>query len=148
VAGQVRQAAPRFPSEDPGAIGFTTKHPYLAAEFRRRFPHPILPTLGNDDSYCGDYMIEPRAHSWRCSRPSGSRSWARTRRPSLATTSPRGGYDTIRPARLSLKGHRLVVLDSVFFSVNVNNACGQSTQTPALDQFAGWPDAGAGAHRR
>ena len=33
---------------------------FLANEFRRRYPDtPILPTLGNDDSYCGDYMITP-----------------------------------------------------------------------------------------
>ena len=41
--------------------GFTTKViRFLAAEFRRRYPlTPILPALGNDDSYCGDYRITP-----------------------------------------------------------------------------------------
>ena len=48
---------------------------------------------------------------------------------------PRDGSYTIPLP--GLKGHRLVVLNSVFFSVNYANVCGRSTQTPALDQF-GW----------
>jgi sphingomyelin phosphodiesterase acid-like 3 len=33
---------------------------FLANEFHRRYPNtPILTTLGNDDSDCGDYMITP-----------------------------------------------------------------------------------------
>ena len=39
-----------------------------------------------------------------------------------------------------LKGHRVVVLNSVFFSVNYANVCGRSTQTrlPWINS-AGWP---------
>ena len=35
--------------------------------------------------------------------------------------------------RLSAPGIRLVSLNTVFFSVKYNNACGSSDQTPALD---------------
>ena len=48
---------------DPGAYRqFTAKVvQFLANAFWRRFPNVrILPTLGNDDSYCGDYRIEPK----------------------------------------------------------------------------------------
>jgi hypothetical protein len=34
--------------------------------FRRRFPHtPVYPALGNNDSYCGDYQLEPAGVSAR-----------------------------------------------------------------------------------
>ena len=61
--------------KDPEAYrAFTTKVVrFLAAEFHRRYPRsPILPALGNEDSYCGDYRITPDgpflsmfAEAWR-----------------------------------------------------------------------------------
>ena len=50
-------------------------------------------------------------------------------------TFTRGGHYTAPLP--GLEGHRLIVLNSVFFSVNYDNACGRSTQTPALEQL-GW----------
>ena len=51
-------------ASDKGAAGyraFTTKVvQFFAQEFARYFPGiPVLPTLGNEDSYCGDYQVEP-----------------------------------------------------------------------------------------
>jgi hypothetical protein len=123
--------------QDPAAYrAFTTKAiRFLAAEFRRRYPSTaILPTLGNDDSYCGDYMIEPDgpflkmfAQVW--APLIGAEEDAETFR----STFERGGYYTLRLPQL--RKHRLIVLNSVFFSVNYLNACGTSTQTPALDEL-------------
>jgi hypothetical protein len=135
--GKYDRLATRSHLEDPGAYrAFTTKAiRYLADEFRRRFPRtPILPTLGNDDSYCGDYMVEAGgpfpemfAGIWEPLLGAEPNDGA------FRKTFPRGGYYTTRLT--GLNGHRLVVLNSVYFSVNYNNACGQSTQTPALDQL-------------
>lgn len=121
--------------DDPEAYrAFTAKVVrYLAAEFRRRYPNtPILPTLGNDDSYCGDYQITPDgpflgmfAETWEPLLGSNTGSFRET--------FPVGGYYTMPLPHAT--GQRLVVLNSVVFSVNYDNACGSSTQTPALDQL-------------
>ena len=90
----------------------------------------MLPTLGNDDSYCGDYMIEPVgpflkmfAAAWEPLISPGQTS-GRLPEHVLAGRLLHDG-----PARA--RRIRLVVLNSVFFSVNYENACGRSTQTPA-----------------
>jgi sphingomyelin phosphodiesterase acid-like 3 len=129
--------APASHLADPAAYrDFTTKAVrFLAGQIQARYPEtPMLLTLGNDDSYCGDYMIEPDgpflamlADVWAPllhlpEEPGGFRE-----------TFARGGYYALRlpgPER-----HRLVVLNSVFCSVNYDDECGSSTQTPALDQY-------------
>ena len=123
--------------EDPAAYqAFTEKAiRFLAAEFGRRFPGiAVLPTLGNDDSYCGDYMIEPVGPFLKMF----AAAWEPLISPrqtsgTFRNTFSRGGYYTmVLPGATRI---RLVVLNSVFFSVNYENACGRSTQTPALDQL-------------
>ncbi|QDV39338.1 metallophosphoesterase [Tautonia plasticadhaerens] len=129
--------APRSHLDDPASYRiFTGKVVrFLAAEFRSRYPAtPVLPTLGNDDSYCGDYRIEPEgpflsmfADAWGpLLGPEGGRG-------SFPETFPTGGYYEMPLPEAA--GHRLVVLNSVPFSVNYDNACGDRTQTPALDQL-------------
>jgi hypothetical protein len=108
---------------------------FLAAEFRERFPTaPILPTLGNEDSFCGDYRIEPGgpflsmfAEAWDPllgNLADGS---------DFHQTFVRGGYYSVPLP--GPPGHRLVVLNTVVFSVDYENACGSITRTPALDQL-------------
>lgn len=123
--------------QDPAAYrAFTAKAVrYLAGEFRRRFDGiAVLPTLGNDDSYCGDYMVEPDGPFLAMF----AEAWGPLLGPGLDAkvfrdTFARGGYYMVPLP--GLKGHRLVVLNSIFFSVNYDDACGESTQTPALDQL-------------
>jgi sphingomyelin phosphodiesterase acid-like 3 len=112
---------------------------FLANEFRRRYPRtPILATLGNDDSYCGDYMLTPDgpflkmfADTW------GPLLAADVDRKDFQATFARGGHYAVRLP--GTKNQRLIVLTSVFFSVTYDNACGDSGQTPALDQLR-WLD--------
>jgi sphingomyelin phosphodiesterase acid-like 3 len=122
---------------DPEAYrAFTAKAiRFLAGEFRRRYPQAsILPTLGNDDSYCGDYMIGPDgpflamfAEAWAPLIGSGEAQ------NSFRKTFSRGGYYSLSlPHPID---HRLIVLNSVFFSVNYDDACGPSGRTPSLDQI-------------
>lgn len=133
--------AKRSHLDDPQAYrDFTTKViRFLAGEFARAFPGvAILPTLGNDDSYCGDYMIEPEGPFLAMF----AEAWAPLLGPaeahdSFLTTFPIGGYYSMRLPHL--KNGRLIVINSVFFSVNYKNTCGGAGQTPALDQFR-WLD--------
>ena len=129
--------APSSHLQDPDAYrAFTTKAiRFLALEFRRRYPATaVLPTLGNDDSYCGDYMIQPDGPFLKMF----AQVWAPLIGPegdaeTFRATFERAGCYTLRLPQL--KKHRLVVLNSVFFSVNYLNTCGTSTQTPALDKL-------------
>ena len=103
---------------------------FLANEFHRRYPRtPILATLGNDDSYCGDYMLTPDGPFLKM--------FADTWEPLLAAdvdhnvfqaTFSQGGQYAVRLP--GTKNQRLIVLTSVFFSVTYDNVCGDSTQTP------------------
>jgi hypothetical protein len=115
---------------------FTSKSVrFLANEFQRRFPNtPILTTLGNDDSYCGDYMITPHGPFLKMF----AETWAPllgpdVDRPAFHATFSQAGHYTLKVPRT--KNLRLIVLNSIFFSVNYDNVCGTSTQTPALDQL-------------
>jgi sphingomyelin phosphodiesterase acid-like 3 len=112
---------------------------FLAREFRRRYPNsPVLPALGNDDSYCGDYMITPDGPFLKMF----AETWAPLLGPDVDSgtfqaTFSQGGYYRLRISRT--KNLRLIVLNTVFFSVIYDNVCGNSTQTPALDQLR-WLD--------
>jgi sphingomyelin phosphodiesterase acid-like 3 len=127
---------------DPASYrSFTAKViQFLAGEFRRRYPQTaILPTLGNDDSYLGDYMITPNGPFLTMFAD----VWAPLLRAEDQTASfqasfRRLGCFTIRLPHM--KSHRLVVLNSVLFSVNYENALGASTETPGHDQLQ-WLDA-------
>lgn len=123
--------------EDPEAYrAFTSKVVrFLASEFRRAFPQTaVLPTLGNDDSYCGDYMIEPEGPFLAMFAD----VWApllgpEQTRGSFRESFPVGGYYSMRLPQT--RRGRLIVLNSVLFSVNYNDACGSKSRTPALDQL-------------
>lgn len=123
---------------DPTAFRkFKTKATqFVARAFARRWPNtPILATLGNNDSYCGDYRIEPQgpflsmfADAWApllehgISLPAFRRSFSNL---SL--------YDMRIP---TLRHQRIIAIDNVYWSTFYDNACGVTTQTPALDQLA------------
>ena len=113
---------------------------FLAAEFKRRYPTTaILPTLGNDDADCNDYAITPDgpflamfAAAWAPLLGPGAD------RAAFVRTFSQGGHHSLKLPHV--KDHRLIVVNSVFFSAKYANTCGKSDQTPALDQlrwFAG-----------
>jgi sphingomyelin phosphodiesterase acid-like 3 len=99
---------------------------FLALELQRTFPNtPILPVLGNNDSYCGDYRVTPGGGFLKDMLPTMrgllrgaagadfARDW-----PSL------GNYS----ARLPPLPHvRIVALGDVFFSPHYSAACGGMT---------------------
>jgi sphingomyelin phosphodiesterase acid-like 3 len=122
---------------DPQAYrAFTSKTiQFLATEFQRRYPTtPILPTLGNNDSDCGDYAITPQgpfltmfAAAW------GPLLGPDADRGAFQAAFSQGGYCSLKLPRT--KDHRLIVLNSVFFSAKYANTCGTSNQAPALDEL-------------
>ncbi|MSR59140.1 MAG: hypothetical protein EXS05_16095 [Planctomycetaceae bacterium] len=126
--------------QDPEAFrAFTDKViRFMAGLIAERYSQVAFrPVLGNDDSYCGDYKVAPDS-------PFQS-MFAETFEPLLGiapdsdearefrASCARGGYYTLRlpPS----KRHRLIALNTVYFSTLYSNDCGSATATPALDQF-------------
>jgi sphingomyelin phosphodiesterase acid-like 3 len=122
---------------DPAAFqAFTAKAiQFLAEELRRRYPTtPILPSLGNGDSDCGDYAITPDGPFLKMF----AAAWARLLGPdadraAFQATFSQGGHCSLKLPHA--KNHRLIVVNSVFFSMKYANTCGTGTETPARDEL-------------
>ncbi|PRP97902.1 hypothetical protein ENSA5_31350 [Enhygromyxa salina] len=107
---------------DAGYHAFVDKTlQFLTAEISATFPKiPVFPALGNNDSYCGDYLLEPRGEFLTML----ARAWSPMARggPEFAQTFAAGGwYEAAHPGRAD---QRLIVLNTVFFSRNYRDACG------------------------
>lgn len=110
--------APKSISDDPAAYQvFTMKAvEVIASEFRKRFPDvPVLATLGNDDSFCGDYWIQPdgtflHQFSSRWQPMLGETIDADTFRQTCPSL---GAYRADLPG---ISADRLIVLNSVYWS--------------------------------
>lgn len=116
--------SPQTIEQDPAAFReFTRKALTLVAgEFRQRFPNtPVLATLGNDDSFCEDYWIQPNGEFLS--------TFADVWQPLLGTTieptafrksfTGLGAYCADLPG---LSGDRLLVLNSVLWSASYCSA--------------------------
>ncbi|HEX6160760.1 MAG TPA: metallophosphoesterase [Thermoanaerobaculia bacterium] len=101
---------------------------YVADRFRKAYPGvPVYPTLGNNDSDCGDYAVAPDSTFLRNVRDVWS---PLVRSRSFDRRFPTGGY--YRADVPSLKKVRIIALNTNFFSTNYKNPCGKP----------GGPDAG------
>lgn len=110
--------APRTISEDPAAYqAFTMKAiEVVANEFRQRFPDvPVLATLGNDDSFCGDYWIQPDGSFLE----QFASQWQPMLKDTVDVKSFRQSFSSLGAYRADLPGSsadRLIVLNSVYWS--------------------------------
>ncbi|MGA9876264.1 MAG: metallophosphoesterase [Solirubrobacteraceae bacterium] len=106
---------------------------YLAERFNAAFPlAQFVLTLGNNDSYCGDYRATPRsaflAHTAQEWEPLVDRNG---RAPDFASSFPKlGSY----VARLPGSNLDAIALDDVFWSRKYDNACGSRTEDPGAEQ--------------
>ncbi len=110
--------APETIAENPQAYrDFTTKAlSVVAGEFAKRFPHtPVLATLGNDDSYCGDYWIQPDG----LFLVSFAKLWQPRLRDTVEEKAFRQSFPALGAYRAELPelpADRLLVLNSVLWS--------------------------------
>lgn len=94
---------------------------FLATEFRAAYPHAqFVPTIGNNDGYCGDYQSTP-----------GSPFFAKFAAAWDLGASTNGYY--IVP--LPLKNVTAVVANDIFMSAKYQNACGEKTADPANEEM-------------
>jgi hypothetical protein len=108
---------------------------FLTQRIREQFPHvPIYPALGNEDSYCGDYQLQPKGEFLRRT----AETWKgllRNRQDEQAfmqTFLPGGYYTASAPGTSK---HRIVVLNTVFFSTDYRNQCGDPKDDPGGEQL-------------
>ncbi len=128
-----------------GYQAFTRKAiAFMGLQFRKFFgATPVLPTLGNDDAFCGDYLIQPKGDFLRMF----ARLWQRFLGKGADLSSfrehvPIGGYYSIKLPQM--KAHRLVVLNSIFMSAGYpKGPCdnGLRPVPPSLCRTAGSPGA-------
>ena len=96
---------------------------FLAGQLQAGFPDTrVLPVLGNNDSECGDYWLQPGGPFLRDTLP----IMRALLRGGLggdfdADWTAAGNYNVAHPM---LKGVRVMFANTVFFSRNYRNACG------------------------
>ncbi len=109
---------------------------YVAAALRKAYPGVrIYPTLGNNDSDCGDYAVTPHGAFLENFRDVwetivGSRSFTRR--------FPTGGY--YHADVPGLNGVRIIALNTNFFSSNYKDPCGKPGPDPGVHELE-WLDA-------
>ena len=108
---------------------------YIASLLRKAYPSTrIYPTLGNNDSDCGDYAVAPNGAFLEDFRD----VW----RPIVASASfdrrfPSGGY--YHADVPSLGNVRIISLNTNFFSTKYTNPCGTPGPDPGLRELE-WLD--------
>ncbi|HEX2122672.1 MAG TPA: metallophosphoesterase [Thermoanaerobaculia bacterium] len=109
---------------------------YIASTFRKAFPGArIYPTLGNNDSDCGDYAVAPNG-AFLADFRDAWRPLVRSR--SFDRRFPTGGYyHADVPA---LRDVRIIALNTNFFSTNYKNPCGKAGPDPGIRELE-WLDA-------
>lgn len=125
-------------NHDPAALeSFIDKTiAFITLMIEERFPNtPVYPALGNNDSYCGDYNIDPGGPFLART----ARTWKglikeRANTSSFLQTFPASGSYVVSVPRG--KGHRLIVLNTVFLSRDYENKCGDPKANPARDELS------------
>ena len=110
---------------------------YVAGALRTALPgRPIVIALGNNDSACGDYKLEPGG-DFLASLRDTVRDLAGPDRVAqdFAQTYGAAGYYAMRHPTTA--GTRILVVNDVLWSTNYRNACGADGAT-AAEAMMGW----------
>ncbi|HTU69429.1 MAG TPA: hypothetical protein VMF11_03830 [Candidatus Baltobacteraceae bacterium] len=105
---------------------------FLAWELQEAFPRSrLLPAIGNNDSYCGDYETAPHGAFLAHMAAAFAGSIGVTDPTAFIAQFSTGGYYT---APLPVDGARAIVLNDVFWSADYKNACGDPKADPGGDE--------------
>lgn len=120
---------------------------FVALELERSFPKtPILPVLGNNDSYCGDYRLSPGGAFLKDTLPVMRGLLGGAAGADLARDWSHLGNYSARPPHLPRV--RIVALDTVVFSAHYSAACaGAAKGDPGKETLAWLADTLAAARR-
>ncbi len=131
--------APNYPDSLNSFIAKTVN--FIASMIDRYFPRTVvLPVLGNNDSDCGDYMIGPNspflsmfARAWVPLQRNGNAA----KDSSFVQQFSKGGYYTFTFNEKI--PHRVILLNTVFYSSSYSNSCGNPADDPAGTEMQ-WTD--------
>lgn len=93
---------------------------FLASLFDEYFPNtPVYSTLGNNDAFCGDYLIQPGASFLTILSDVWKPLLRNENTGTFENTFNKAGYYAIESP--FNKNHKIVVLNSILFSINFND---------------------------
>jgi sphingomyelin phosphodiesterase acid-like 3 len=92
--------------------------------------------LGNNDSDCGNYLIQPQSSFLRDTGPLIGDLAESGADPAFATDWALGSYNVPHPM---LRKHRIIALNTSFFSSKHENACNDTVPDPGQDMLS-WLD--------
>ena len=109
---------------------------FVLASLRDALPNtPVYTALGNNDSSCGDYQLDPDSSFLSAEARAFTKGFAAADRAQALRTFAAGGYYSVSlPA--PLKRTRLLVLDDVFMSRRYQTCSGKEDPAPAVAQIA------------
>ena len=106
---------------------------FLAWEVQTAFPRAyLLPVVGNNDGYCGDYESTPSSPFLARMAAAWAASVGRSDANAFIAQFSTGGYYT---EPLPVDGARAIVLNDVFWSPKYQNACGNPKADPGGDEL-------------
>lgn len=108
---------------------------FIASMITKHYPETfIYPVLGNDDSYCGNYMVGPESEflkmfsdTWE---PMVNRN---SENISFKKDFSKGGYSLVNFP--GIEDTKLILLNTVFFSPKYKNLCGETTAEPGKEEL-------------
>lgn len=108
---------------------------FVCLMLNRHFPGTtILPVLGNNDDYCGDYNIQPSGAFLKFFASATQATLYKFPSPDFMDTFSKGGY--YQASMPWDSGQVFIGINSVFFSSNYVNACNPSdTSDPGRQQL-------------
>lgn len=106
---------------------------FLAWELQTAFPRAhLIPVIGNNDGYCGDYESTPRDPFLAHMAADFAASVGAPDPTAFITQFSTGGYYTVP---LPVGNAQAIVLNDVFWSTNYKNACGDPKADPGGDEL-------------
>ena len=110
---------------------------FVAAQLSDLIPgKPVLFTLGNNDSDCGDYELQPGGAFLKDTSAAVARMLGPLANDTSASNwAASGSYSVPHPV---LKGYRVISLNSVYFSPRYRNACAETNagSRPAQNEMS------------
>jgi hypothetical protein len=105
---------------------------FVARELKQMAPAaPVVVTLGNNDSDCGDYLLEPRGPFLQDTRAIVAKLAQVSNDSAFAKSwTASGSYSMPHP---TLVHYQIIVINSVLFSARYRNSCGHDAGDPGSD---------------
>lgn len=122
-------------SEDSLNIFIEKTIKFTSSMILKFFPESqIFPMLGNDDAYCGNYMVDPGGPFLKMV----ANVWEpfvnyKNSNEFFEEEFSKGGYAVAN--FLSGKDQRLFILNTIYFSVNYRNLCGDTLKDPGMEEL-------------